>query len=78
LEWCDLLRLSEHHAENGVMGWSPQPSEFKRRLTELACEPGVSVSIQLIPVFYLTVRRTLGDKLDEVTHKLRHPGDADA
>jgi len=26
----------------------------------------------LIPVFYVTVRRLLGDKLDEVTHKLKH------
>jgi multidrug efflux pump len=28
----------------------------------------------LIPVFYVTVRRLLGDKLDEVTHKLHRPG----
>ncbi|OAJ59214.1 aminoglycoside/multidrug transporter permease [Paraburkholderia ginsengiterrae] len=26
----------------------------------------------LIPVFYVAVRRLLGDKLDEVTHKLKH------
>jgi multidrug efflux pump len=29
----------------------------------------------LIPVFYVTVRRVLGDKLDEVTRKLHRPGD---
>ncbi|HTJ94729.1 MAG TPA: efflux RND transporter permease subunit [Pararobbsia sp.] len=28
----------------------------------------------LIPVFYVSVRRLLGDKLDEVTHKLKHHG----
>ena len=32
----------------------------------------------LIPMFYVTVRRMLGDKLDEVTRKLRHAGGADA
>ncbi|MGH8779940.1 efflux RND transporter permease subunit [Paraburkholderia sp.] len=36
----------------------------------------------LIPVFYVSVRRMLGDKLDEVTHKLRlaegHDGEAEA
>ncbi|MGU7770264.1 efflux RND transporter permease subunit [Burkholderia sp. MR1-5-21] len=32
----------------------------------------------LIPVFYVTVRRLLGDKLDEVTRKLRHVETADA
>ncbi|HLX03207.1 MAG TPA: efflux RND transporter permease subunit, partial [Trinickia sp.] len=26
----------------------------------------------LIPVFYVTVRRLLGDKLEEATHKLKH------
>ena len=31
----------------------------------------------LIPVFYVTVRRLLGDKLDEVTRKLRHAVTAD-
>jgi len=30
----------------------------------------------LIPVFYVTVRRLLGDKLDEVTHKMKHHGGA--
>jgi multidrug efflux pump len=29
-------------------------------------------------VFYVTVRRLLGDELDEVTQKLRHEGSADA
>ncbi|CAM2155128.1 multidrug efflux pump RND permease AcrB [Pararobbsia alpina] len=28
----------------------------------------------LIPIFYVSVRRMLGDKLDEVTHKLKHHG----
>ncbi|WP_028220655.1 efflux RND transporter permease subunit [Paraburkholderia oxyphila] len=32
----------------------------------------------LIPVFYVTVRRLLGDKLDDVTRKLRHAATADA
>jgi multidrug efflux pump len=31
----------------------------------------------LIPVFYVVVRRVLGDKLDEVSHKLPHHGDGD-
>jgi multidrug efflux pump len=31
----------------------------------------------LIPMFYVTVRRLLGDKLDEVTRKLRHVESAD-
>ncbi|HXZ07921.1 MAG TPA: efflux RND transporter permease subunit, partial [Paraburkholderia sp.] len=30
----------------------------------------------LIPVFYVTVRGLLGDKLDEVTHKMKHHGGA--
>jgi multidrug efflux pump len=31
------------------------------------------LGLLLIPVFYVAVRRTLGDKMDEVTHKLaRH------
>jgi multidrug efflux pump len=29
----------------------------------------------LIPVFYVVVRRVLGDKLDEVSHKVPHHGD---
>lgn len=29
----------------------------------------------LIPVFYVVVRRLLGDKLDEVSHKMPHHGD---
>jgi multidrug efflux pump len=29
----------------------------------------------LIPVFYVVVRRVLGDKLDEVSHKMPHHGD---
>jgi multidrug efflux pump len=29
----------------------------------------------MIPVFYVVVRRVLGDKLDEVSHKLPHHGD---
>jgi multidrug efflux pump len=32
----------------------------------------------LIPVFYVVVRRMLGDKLDEVTHKIHHAGDGGA
>jgi len=32
----------------------------------------------LIPVFYVALRRVLGDKLDEVTRKLRHVESADA
>jgi multidrug efflux pump len=36
------------------------------------------LGLLLIPVFYVTVRRLLGDMLDEVTHKLRHEGSADA
>jgi multidrug efflux pump len=31
----------------------------------------------LIPVFYVAVRRLLGDKLDEVTRKLRHEESGD-
>lgn len=31
----------------------------------------------LIPVFYVVVRRLLGDKLDEVTHKLNQPEELD-
>ncbi|WP_042336951.1 efflux RND transporter permease subunit [Paraburkholderia ferrariae] len=31
----------------------------------------------LIPVFYVTVRRALGDKLDEVSRKIHHAGDDD-
>ena len=31
----------------------------------------------LIPMFYVTVRRLLGDKLDEMTRKLRHVESAD-
>jgi multidrug efflux pump len=35
------------------------------------------LGLLLIPVFYVTVRRLLGDKLDEVTRKVSHTGDAD-
>ncbi|MEJ0003925.1 MAG: efflux RND transporter permease subunit [Pararobbsia sp.] len=33
------------------------------------------LGLLLIPVFYVSVRRVLGDKLDEVTQKLPHHGD---
>ncbi|WP_186224659.1 efflux RND transporter permease subunit [Burkholderia gladioli] len=36
-----------------------------------------ALGVLLIPVFYVAVRRMLGDKLDEVTHKLRRPDPAD-
>jgi multidrug efflux pump len=29
----------------------------------------------MIPIFYITVRRLLGDKLDEVSHNMPHPGE---
>ncbi len=35
------------------------------------------LGLLLIPVFYVVVRRLLGDKLDEVTHKLHHHGGDD-
>jgi len=36
------------------------------------------LGLLLIPVFYVVVRRVLGDKLDEVSHKLPHHGDEGA
>ena len=33
------------------------------------------LGLLLIPVFYVVVRRLLGDKLDEVSHKMPHHGD---
>ena len=33
------------------------------------------LGLLLIPVFYVIVRRMLGDKLDEVSHTIRHHGD---
>ncbi|MBB3227301.1 multidrug efflux pump [Luteibacter sp. Sphag1AF] len=33
------------------------------------------LGVLLIPVFYVVVRRLLGDKLDEVSHKMPHHGD---
>ena len=30
------------------------------------------LGVLLIPVFYVVVRRLLGDKLDEVSHKIHH------
>jgi multidrug efflux pump len=35
------------------------------------------LGLLLIPVFYVTVRRLLGDKLDGVTRKVSHTGDGD-
>ncbi|MBN3766141.1 efflux RND transporter permease subunit [Burkholderia sp. Ac-20365] len=35
------------------------------------------LGLLLIPVFYVVVRRLLGDKLDEVSHKMPHHGDGD-
>jgi multidrug efflux pump len=35
------------------------------------------LGLLLIPVFYVTVRRMLGDKLDEVSHTIRHHRDGD-
>jgi multidrug efflux pump len=35
------------------------------------------LGLLLIPVFYVVVRRLLGDKLDEVSHKMPHHGDDD-
>jgi multidrug efflux pump len=32
------------------------------------------LGLLFIPVFYIVVRRMLGDKLDEVSHKLPHEG----
>jgi len=32
------------------------------------------LGLLLIPVFYVVVRRLLGDKLDEVSHKMPHHG----
>ena len=38
--------------------------------------PGIFVlGLLLIPIFYVTVRRLLGDKLDEVSHKLSQHGE---
>jgi multidrug efflux pump len=33
------------------------------------------LGLLLIPVFYVVVRQLLGDKLDEVSHKMPHHGD---
>jgi multidrug efflux pump len=35
------------------------------------------LGLLLIPVFYVVVRRLLGDKLDEVSRKMPHHGDGD-
>jgi hypothetical protein len=35
------------------------------------------LGLLLIPVFYVVVRRLLGDKLDEVSHKMPHHDDGD-
>jgi len=35
------------------------------------------LGLLLIPVFYVSVRRLLGDKLDEVSAKLPHHDDGD-
>jgi len=32
------------------------------------------LGLMMIPVFYIIVRRLLGDKLDEVSHHMPHPG----
>jgi multidrug efflux pump len=33
------------------------------------------LGLMMIPIFYITVRRLLGDKLDEVSHNMPHPGE---
>jgi multidrug efflux pump len=33
------------------------------------------LGLLMIPIFYIIVRRVLGDKLDEVSHNMPHPGD---